>query len=141
MILRAKGEGPPWSCRKWKYSFSLQEVRRWKGEASGDNATLQSPRSFAGNWVLKLVAEPGACLELSKQEVTGRGGGCVSSVSVSCTVLSLLTTAAHQLLVSEALSSHCEAEAPVWRTASGHREDWLVSVTEILAYLQNRRGD
>lgn len=61
VILRAEGEGPRWSCRKWKYSFYLREVRRWKGEASGDNAVLRSPRSFAGNWVLKLVTEPGAC--------------------------------------------------------------------------------
>lgn len=47
--------------------------------------------------------------------------------SVSCTVPSLLTTAAQWLLVSEALSSHREAEpglprARVCRTASGHRE-------------------
>lgn len=57
----AEGEGPQWSCRKWTNSFYLKEVRRWKGEASGDNATLRSPGSFAGNWVLKLVTEPGAC--------------------------------------------------------------------------------
>lgn len=57
----SRGGGPPWSCRKWKRSFSLQEVRRWEGATSGENATLGSPRSFAGNWVLKLVAEPGAC--------------------------------------------------------------------------------